>query len=50
MSGVAHDIKIYPDAPHSFFDRRYEEFAADSADAWQQVLGFITARSTTASA
>jgi carboxymethylenebutenolidase len=50
MSGVAHDIKIYPDAPHSFFDRRYEEFAADSADAWQQVLGFIAARSTTASA
>ncbi len=46
MSGVAHDIKIYPDAPYSFFDRRYEEFAADSADAWQQVLGFITARST----
>lgn len=48
MSGVAHDIKIYPDAPHSFFDRRYEEFAADSADAWQQVLGFIAAQSKAA--
>jgi carboxymethylenebutenolidase len=41
MSGVSHEIIIYPDAPHSFFDRRYEEFAVDSADAWTRMLGFI---------
>ena len=32
---------IYDGAPHSFFDRKYEEFAAASEDAWQRVLGFI---------
>ena len=31
----------YPGAPHSFFDRRYEEYADDSADAWQRALDFI---------
>ena len=41
--GVEHRIISYPGAPHSFFDRTYEEHAAASADAWQQVLGFIAA-------
>jgi carboxymethylenebutenolidase len=41
QAGVEHHILIYPGAPHSFFDRRAEEFASDSADAWAQVLGFI---------
>ena len=43
LSGVseAHDLHIYPGAPHSFFDRLYEEHAGASADAWDQVLGFI---------
>jgi carboxymethylenebutenolidase len=40
-AGVEHEIVIYPGAPHSFFDRRYEEFADDSADAWSRVLSFI---------
>ena len=40
-AGVEHEIVTYPGAPHSFFDRRYEEFADDSADAWQRVLDFI---------
>jgi carboxymethylenebutenolidase len=39
---VEHRIISYPGAPHSFFDRTYEEHAAASADAWQQVLAFIT--------
>lgn len=43
-AGVEHEIVIYPGAPHSFFDRRYEEFAAESADAWQRMLRFIAAR------
>jgi len=39
--GVEHEIVVYPGAPHSFFDRKYEEFAADSEDAWSRVLGFL---------
>ncbi len=40
-AGVEHEVVIYPGATHSFFDRRYEEFADASADAWRRVLGFI---------
>ena len=40
-TGVEHEVVIYPDAPHSFFDRKYEEFAADSEDAWDRVLAFL---------
>jgi carboxymethylenebutenolidase len=40
-AGVPHEVVIYPGAPHSFFDRKYEEFAADSEDAWTRVLAFI---------
>jgi carboxymethylenebutenolidase len=38
---VDHDVVTYPDAPHSFFDRRFVDHAAASADAWQRVLAFI---------
>jgi carboxymethylenebutenolidase len=40
-AGVEHDVVIYDGAPHSFFDRKYEEFAADSEDAWNRVLAFL---------
>jgi carboxymethylenebutenolidase len=40
-AGVEHEVVIYPGAPHSFFDRKYEEFAADSEDAWNRVLAFL---------
>lgn len=40
-AGVEHRIVEYPGAPHSFFDRSYEEHAAASADAWKQVLAFV---------
>jgi len=40
-AGVEHEMVTYPGAPHSFFDRRQEEFADDSADAWSRVLAFI---------
>ena len=33
-----------PGAPHSFFDRKAEEFADASADAWERVLGFVRSR------
>ena len=38
---VEHDIVIYPDAPHSFFDRRYEEHAGACSDAWRRVISFL---------
>jgi carboxymethylenebutenolidase len=40
-AGVVHEVVIFPGAPHSFFDRKYEEFAADSEDAWNRVLAFL---------
>jgi len=41
--GVEHEIVVYPGAPHSFFDRKQDEFAEASDDAWRRVLGFIDA-------
>jgi carboxymethylenebutenolidase len=38
---VEHELATYPGAPHSFFDRKADEFAEQSADAWQKVLAFI---------
>jgi carboxymethylenebutenolidase len=38
---VEHDIKVYEGAPHSFFDRRAEQYADESEDAWARILGFI---------
>jgi carboxymethylenebutenolidase len=40
-AGVEHELVVYDGAPHSFFDRRYDEHAQASADAWQRVLDFI---------
>ncbi len=42
-TGIEHTIVIYPNTPHSFFDRKYTEFAEESANAWQRVLAFIGA-------
>lgn len=43
-AGVEHELVTYDGAPHSFFDRRYEEHAEASEDAWRRVLEFIQAR------
>jgi carboxymethylenebutenolidase len=40
-AGVEHRSITYPDAPHSFFDRRATEFASASEDAWRQMLEFM---------
>jgi carboxymethylenebutenolidase len=40
-AGVDHEIHVYPGAPHSFFDRRYEEHAEACEDAWRRMLGFL---------
>jgi carboxymethylenebutenolidase len=44
-AGVEHELVTYDGAPHSFFDRRQEDFADASQDAWERVLGFIDAHS-----
>jgi carboxymethylenebutenolidase len=38
---VEHEVVTYDGAPHSFFDRTQEQFAAASDDAWAKVLAFI---------
>jgi carboxymethylenebutenolidase len=42
-AGVDHEIVTYPGAPHSFFDKKQEEFAEASTDAWTRVLDFLAA-------
>ena len=32
---------VYDGAPHSFFDRKAQQYADASADAWRQVLDFM---------
>jgi carboxymethylenebutenolidase len=40
-AGIEHRIVVYPDAPHSFFDRKMSEHAEACRDAWARVLGFV---------
>jgi carboxymethylenebutenolidase len=42
-AGVEHEVVTYDGAPHSFFDRKQEEFASASEDAWARVLAFLEA-------
>jgi len=44
-AGVEHELVTYEGAPHSFFDRKQEEFADASEDAWRRVLAFIDGHS-----
>jgi carboxymethylenebutenolidase len=44
-AGVEHELVVYERAPHSFFDRKQEEFAAASDDAWQRTLDFVDSHS-----
>jgi carboxymethylenebutenolidase len=38
---VPHRVVNYPDAPHSFFDRKQAAYADASAQAWSEVRAFI---------
>jgi carboxymethylenebutenolidase len=40
-ANVGHRIIVYPDAPHSFFDRKADQFADASTAAWEETLKFI---------
>ena len=39
--GLEHKLVTYPGAPHSFFDRHYEEHPDAVEDAWKRVLDFV---------
>jgi carboxymethylenebutenolidase len=39
--GKQYELIEYEGAPHSFFDRKQEEFAEASEDAWRRVVEFI---------
>lgn len=43
-AGVEHRLISYAGAPHSFFDRKAEEYAEASGQAWDEVLAFIRTR------
>jgi carboxymethylenebutenolidase len=42
-AGLEHDLRTFDGAPHSFFDRKADQFAAASAEAWDRVLAFVRA-------
>ena len=44
-NGKDYELVEFEGAPHSFFDRKQEEFQAASDQAWQRTLDFIAARS-----
>jgi carboxymethylenebutenolidase len=43
-AGVDHVFVEYAGAPHSFFDRSFDEWEDACSDAWRQMLGFMDAR------
>jgi carboxymethylenebutenolidase len=43
-AGVEHEVVTYDGAPHSFFDRKQDEFAEASEDAWRRTLAFVEQR------
>ena len=40
-AGVDHEIQVYEGAPHSFFDRAFEQFKDECDDAWRRILSFV---------
>jgi carboxymethylenebutenolidase len=45
-AGVDFELVTYEGAPHSFFDRKQEDFAEASEDAWRRVLAFTEQHGT----
>jgi carboxymethylenebutenolidase len=44
-AGADYELVTYEGAPHSFFDRKQEEFADASDDAWRRTLEFVNRHS-----
>lgn len=41
---VPHEMHMYENAPHSFFDRTYEQWKDACDDAWRRILAFVKKR------
>jgi carboxymethylenebutenolidase len=41
LGAAPHHIQAYPGAPHSFFDRTFNEHKKECDDAWRRVLAFV---------
>lgn len=41
--GQEHEMHVYPGAPHSFFDRAFDDWSEACADAWTRILAFTAA-------
>jgi carboxymethylenebutenolidase len=41
QNSVEASVHVYPDAPHSFFDRIFKDHREACADAWHQQLAFV---------
>jgi carboxymethylenebutenolidase len=46
-AGVRNELVEYDEAPHSFFDRAFDQHKAACEDAWTRVLSFIHANAVT---
>jgi carboxymethylenebutenolidase len=40
-AGIEAELHVYPDAPHSFFDRTFGEHADACEDSWRRILDFV---------
>jgi carboxymethylenebutenolidase len=40
-AGVPHEMHIYEGAPHSFFDRTFDQWKDACEDAWRRILAFV---------
>jgi carboxymethylenebutenolidase len=45
-AGREHEMVVYPGAPHSFFDRAFDQWRDACAHAWRRILDFIDRHST----
>jgi carboxymethylenebutenolidase len=44
---LAHESHVYEGAPHSFFDRSFEQWKEAGDDAWRRMLAFVKKHSST---
>jgi carboxymethylenebutenolidase len=40
-AGIEAEVHVYPDAPHSYFDRTFADHAEACDDSWRRILDFV---------
>jgi carboxymethylenebutenolidase len=45
-AGTEAELHVYPDAPHSYFDRSFDDHAEACADSWRRILDFVDRHAT----